>query len=306
MELRHLRYFVAVAERLSFRRAAESLHVAQPALSQQIRALEGLLGTQLLERSRQRVSLTDSGTMFLEEARVVLRHAARARQVGERAGRGEIGVLKIGYISSALYSSLFSECLDAYRQARPGIHVSVSMLDSNSQVEEIARGHLDVGFVRSPLGLAVPEIELTTVLREPVILALPRTHQLAAKARISLRALAHEAFVGLQQGEQYGFYESVMGMCARAGLKPGLPIGLTSTMPRRSHELITVIGLVGAGFGVAVVPRSLSGFQHKNVVFRPFSTPVGHTELAIAYRRSHRSAAIGSFVDIAKTIGSRK
>ena len=197
MELRHLRYFVAVAEELHFGRAAERLRIAQSALSTQIQALERHLGVRLLQRSkRSTVAVTDAGTLVLEEARQTLRQAERTELVGRRAGRGELGRVEIGYVVSAALAGVLSSTVSNFRRNHPAVDIRVQELATPRQLDELAAGRLDVGLLR-PRPRYPPGVVAVRVLREALMIALPQGHPLATRGARSVRAaaLADEEFV---------------------------------------------------------------------------------------------------------------
>src|SRR4051795_636425 len=183
MELRHLRYFIAVAEELHFRRAAERLHMSQPPLSQQIRQLEEEIGAQLLSRNQRKVELTAAGVAFLERAREILDSVEDAARQARRVQRGEGGRLAVGFVGSAMYSFV-PELLRAFRDHAPDITLRLQELGTSEQLRQLEDGRLDVGFVRLPR--ARPELTFETVLEEPVVAALPDTHRLAQRSLLTL------------------------------------------------------------------------------------------------------------------------
>src|SRR3954471_20944169 len=192
MELRHLRYFVAVAEELHFRRAAERLHVSQPPLSQQIRALERELGVTLFERNRRRVELTTAGEALLGEARGILAAVEHAVDLTQRVARGEAGALAIGFVGSAMYGRL-PDVLREFHAARPAVQLRLRELPTGAALDALAEGRIDVGVVRPAQVEAGIAIDI--VRREAVVVALPADHELAARRRLTLRELWGETFV---------------------------------------------------------------------------------------------------------------
>src|SRR5262249_39909947 len=206
MELRHLRYFVAVAEELHFSRAAERLHIAPPALTEQIRHLEQELGASLLTRTKRNVRLTDAGARFLEEARLILRQAEHAAHVAKLAGRGEVGRIEIGYASSAACSGLVTAAIAEYRRTHPLVSLSLSSMQAARQLDLLTEGRLDIGFLRTraryPVGIAA-----LIIARQAVVIALPSDHRLARKPSVSAAMLAEEQFLAPTFETEVGLYQ---------------------------------------------------------------------------------------------------
>jgi DNA-binding transcriptional LysR family regulator len=292
MELRHLRYFVAVAEELHFGRAAERLRIAQSALSTQIQALERHLGVRLLQRSkRSSVALTDAGMLVLEEARRTLRQAERTELVGRRAGRGELGRVEIGYVVSAALAGVLSSTVSNFRRNHPAVDIRVQELATPRQLDELAAGRLDVGILRPrpryPLGIVAVRL-----LREPLMIALPQGHPSAAGGVRSVRAaaLAEEEFVAPYfEEEESGFQEQIAEIGRHGGFAP--------RAVHRVRGFVTAASLVAAGVGVAVVPASLRCLQLPGVVYRPLADAAVSADLAAAFRRDERAKAARAFIE---------
>src|SRR5258707_9922069 len=189
MDLHHLRYFVAVAERLHFAEAAEFVHVSQPGLSQQIKALEEEVGVLLLKRTKRTVALTEAGKYFLEEAKLTLEHAERAKIVAQKVARGKLGTIRIGYVHSVPFSGLLAKLAAVFRKCAAGIHLEFAEEDACSQMARIVEGELDLGFIRLPLENVPPGIAVKTVMVEKMLLALNKDHVLARKRRAGAAAL---------------------------------------------------------------------------------------------------------------------
>lgn len=297
MELRHLRSFVAVAEELNFHRAAERLRIAQPALSQQVGALERELGTALLERTRRTVALTRAGDAFLPEARLTLRQAERARLTGERAGRGEVGVIELGYVASASYTSVLSGCVLSFRNTHPDVEIRLSMDDTERQIHGLMQRSLDAGFIRLPLRRAPAGLCTAIVQRDPLLVALRHDHPLAVRETIALGELAEQTLVGMQPGRSgIGYWEQITELCGQSGFVPHTVGGLSATGPQNAHQLATIVGLVGAGLGVAIVPACMRAFQPGDVVYRSLSGVTARAELALAWRADTSSAIVKAFI----------
>lgn len=273
MELRHLRYFVAVAEELHFGRAAARLGIAQPPLSQQIRQLEGELDVTLFSRGR-RVELTEAGRVYLAEARDVLQRVARAGSAARRAARGETGALSVGVVPSATYG-LMPRVFRTFRARNPDVALAVEVMSSGVQVAAIRAGQLQLGFARPPFGDETLLAE--TVHHEPVIVALPAGHPLAARPALPLAALAAEPFVLFPRERRPGWYDFVLGLCRDAGFQP--PIA------QEAADLAAAMALVAAGMGSTLVPASVRDLRRSGVDYRELAAPAPRTRL-VALRRA--------------------
>jgi DNA-binding transcriptional LysR family regulator len=296
MELRHLRYFVAVAEELHFGRAAEKLHISQPPLSMQIRALEDELGVTLLNRTQRHVSLTQAGNALLQDARQILERVEQAVRATRRAGRGEIGELAIGFISIADYNVL-PIVLREFRHAYPLVNLTLKESTSDAQVDDLVNGRIDVGLLLPPV--AEPALESAPVLREPLIAALPQGHPLAArKGAIPLSALAEDAFILFPRHRAPGLYDDIVSFCRKAGFSPRIG--------QEAIQMQTIISLVSAELGVALIPESLRNLQRTGVVYKSLREEGPMTEIHIAWRRGDPLPVLRSFLDLARaTAGAR-
>ena len=286
MELRHLRYFLAVAEELHFRRAAERLHMSQPPLSQQIRALEDELGVQLLDRDRRGVALTPAGAAFREEAKAILDSVDHAVELTRRVAHGEVGRLRVAFVGTAMYGRL-PELLRAFRAERPEVELRLRELGTAVQLEALRAGRIDVGFVR------VPEAELDGIRaevidREDVVAVLPGGHPLASRDDLALTELRDEAFVLLARRQAPGLYDATVLAMAQAG---GVP-----RVVQEVAEVQTAIGLVAAGVGLTLVPASVGAQVRGEVVARPLRAPVPQVELRIAVADGPRDALVDAFL----------
>jgi DNA-binding transcriptional LysR family regulator len=289
MELRHLRYFVAVAEELHFGRAAARLHIAQPPLSQQIRRLESELGVELLRRNRRTVQLTDAGRLLLEQSRPLLAQAERIEQLlGEAAG-GEVGRLGIGFVGSASYEAL-PRILRAFRSRFPNVELRLEELTTAGQASALAAGRIDVGLLRTPVG--DPSLELTPLVEERLVVALPDSHALAARKRVPVAALAGEPFVLVPRQLGTGLYDDVLAVCRAAGFSPNVV--------QEANEMQTIVSLVSAGIGVSLVPESVETFSPPRVAYRPLTGPNASLEIALAHRQAERSPLVARFREVAK------
>ena len=285
MELRQLRYFVAVAEELHFRRAAQRLHISQPPLSAQIAALERELGCCLLERSRRRVRLTPAGESLLRDARALLAELDGAVATARLIASGQRGRLRVTFVGSALFS-LVPALVQRFRAARPAVELELRERSTVEQLRAVASGAADVGLIRLPAELPA-ELRAEVVLREPTMLALPASHRLAARRRILPRNLAQEPFVLFPRAQAPGFHDLLVGSLAAAGAPP--------QVVQNAPEMATIIGLVAAGIGLSLVPASVARLGLEGVTYRPLAAAPS-AELAALTRADESSALVHAFV----------
>jgi DNA-binding transcriptional LysR family regulator len=294
VELRHLRYFVAVAEELHFGRAAVRLQMAQPPLSQQIQALERELGVALLHRTTRRVSLTGAGTAFLMQARRVLEQTERAVRTAQRTGNGEIGHLAIGFVPSADLDIL-PRALRLFRARFPGAEVELHSLLPGQQIEALREGQIHLGILRLPIddrGLVLKSIQ-----REPMVAALPAKHPLARCARIRMADFKDEAMIVFPRRTAPGHYDWLLGTCYR--------LGFTPRVLHETESLQTNIGLIAGGFGVSLLPASIRNLRRAGVVYRNLVPPVPQVEMAAAYLRENPSDMGQAFLEILRQSSGR-
>jgi DNA-binding transcriptional LysR family regulator len=291
MELRHLRYFVAVAEELHFGRAAERVHIAQPPLSKQIRQLEEEIGVKLFQRTKRRVRLTHAGDIFLDEARQVLDQCERAVRSAQRAERGEIGRLIVSFVATASYSFV-PVALRAYRKLFPDVELVLRELTTEEQLKALHMGSVHVGFLRQPI--SDPVLRIETVLREPLVVVLPADHALASSPSIALERLAREPFVMFSRQQGTTFYDRIVSLCHQAGFSP--------RVVQEALQMPTALGLVSVGIGVALAPASVQNFRMTGVVFKNLTEVRQTTELAMAWRRDEESPALLAFLDVVRDV----
>lgn len=289
MELRHLRYFVAVAEELHFGRAAERLFIAQPPLSQQIQQLERELGVALFLRTSRRVQLTPAGDVFLSEARQILTGLENAVQAARRAARGETGWLGIGFAASATYD-LLPAVLHDFRARFPEIALSLMELNAAEQVLALLDRSIHVGFARPYVEL--PEVSAAAVLREPFLVALPEAHRLASLPELSLAELSKEAFVSFPEQPSPSYAQAVRAACESAGFTPHVV--------QEVREMQTAISLVAAGLGIALLPASVQHLHRDGVVYRALREPAPRTELAVVSRKDDPSPVLQNFLAVVR------
>ena len=292
-DLRQLRHFVAVAERLHFGRAAAALHMSQPPLSRSIRDLEGRVGATLLARTRRRVELTPEGARFLEEARRLLAQLERAVLDVGRMAAGDGGRLRLGFVSLADYGVL-PGLLKIYKTARPGVALALREMLSPDQAVALAAGDLDFGLLLPPVSGV--DLEHIVVQRERFVAALPSRHRLArTRGRIAMRELAREAFVMVPREIAPGLHDVVGALAARAGFAP--------RVTQEAIQMQTVVSLVSSGMGVAVVPASVANLGRRGVAYREIADPHPRLDLWLAWRRGTLGIAAREFVQHARHIG---
>jgi DNA-binding transcriptional LysR family regulator len=217
MELRHLRYFVALAEELHFARAAELLHMTQPALSHQIRALEDDLGVRLFNRTKREVTLTEPGAYFLAEAQLTLKQAERARAVAQRVARGELGIVQIGYVPSLPFSGILSQIASEFRQNATEIQFVLEEMFAQEQLIKIAAGKLDVGILRLPVEHPLPHLETKVLIKEKMVIAIREDHPVAQVKEISVADLRNEAFIVWRGEQAITMHEHLLALVQQGG-----------------------------------------------------------------------------------------
>lgn len=291
-DLRQLRHFVAVAERLHFGRAAAALHISQPPLSRSIRELEARVGATLLARTRRRVELTPEGARFLEDARRLLAQLEHAVLEVGRMAAGHGGQLRLGFVSLADFGVL-PALLKAYKSARPGVALALREMLSPDQAAALAAGELDFGLLLPPVAGA--DLEHVVVQRERFVVALPARHRLARmRGRVAMRALANENFVMAPRDIAPGLHDLVGTLATRAGFTP--------RVAQEAIQMQTVVSLVSSGLGVALVPASVANLGRRGVVYREISDAHPKLDLWLAWRRGALGVAAREFVQHARRL----
>ncbi|HEU4454256.1 MAG TPA: LysR family transcriptional regulator [Longimicrobium sp.] len=290
IELRHLRYFAAVAEELHFGRAARRLGMAQPPLSQQIGRLEEMLGCALFTR-RPRVALTPAGEALLSVARRSLAQVAQGVETTRRAGRGEAGVLRVGFAASVMLAPL-PAVIRAFRERHAGVELRLRELSTSAQVQALADGTIDVGFLREP----APDAEIVSepVAREPFVAVLPPAHPLAGRRGISLEELAEEPFVHFPREVAPTLHDQVMALCRQAGFAP--------RVVQVAQEWLTIIGLVESGLGVSLAPASFRRLRWGGVRYVPLSPRGMLTTIALCRPRGVPSPTVDNFLRVVREV----
>jgi DNA-binding transcriptional LysR family regulator len=285
VELRHIRYFLAVAEERHFTRAAEKLGISQPPVSQQIRDLEGELGAALFHRVPHGAELTEAGEAFLIEARSILAGAERAKLAAQRAHRGQSGMLSLGFSGTAAFSPLVAGAIRRFRRRWPDVLLTLDEMNSMRLLEGLGRGDLDAAFIRPGLE-DIEGVRLHRLDDEPLAAALPAHHHLAHLPSLELRALAQEPFIMFQPS--LCFSHEVIVACRSNGFDP--IIG--QVVP----QVTSALSLVSAEFGVSVLPASIAQLRVKGVTYRPIHGSVAVARLALAVRRDTRQTVVQNFI----------
>ena len=293
LELRRLRYFVAVAEERHITRAAERLGIQQAPLSLQIKKLEHELDARLFRRHAKGVEPTDAGRALLIEARAVLARVDEAEAAVRRAARGEAGRIRIGFTNSAWVHPATAAAIRAFREAAPQVALSFDQAGTSGLIERLQSGEVDVAFIRTAPARP-PGLQLHRLAEEPMVAALPAGHPLAAiPTPVALADLADEAFVGYPRTEGAGLYDAIIAACHACGFSPRIV--------HETPQMIATLSLVAAGLGVSIVPASLQRMQLDGVAYRPLSGPaLPRAELNLAVRRTEPSAAVRRFVEIGR------
>jgi len=292
MELRHLKYFIAVAEELHFGRASKRLNISQPPLSQQIMQLEKEIGVQLFSRTNRRVEITPAGLVFLEEARRIMALSDDAVRRTIRADKGEIGRLAVGYIGSANYS-LLPQVIREFRKRFQDVDVSLAELNTSNQIEALRDGRIHVGFLRPPQGIENEGLSLETVFSEPLMVAMPQNHHIKGKTAISLHMLAKEPFIMIPRQRGPGFFDYIIALCQKEGFSPHIAL--------EASQFHTIIGLVAAEIGIAIVPATMQRSRFKGVVFRMIAGEA-ETVLKMAWVTNNQSLVLHNFLDVAREV----
>lgn len=283
MELRHLRYFVAVGDALSFGRAALALHIAQPPLSRAIRSLEQELGAALFDRDTRGVRLTDAGAALLPEARRLLRDAESLRQNARQYAAGEAGTLAIGFVSTASYNVL-PALVPAFRARRPGVRLALREGTTDVQLPALVAGELDVGFV---IARSVPpSLQYVALHREPLIAALPARRRWPS--RLKLARLAGESFILFPREVAPDLHDAILATCRAAGFAPRIG--------QEAIQMQTIVSLVAGGMGVALVPASLALLGREGVVYRRLAERSPEVEVGLAWRSADDSPLTRAFL----------
>lgn len=287
IELRHLRYFIAVAEELHFGRAAQRLNISQPPLSQQIQLLEQQIGARLLARTNRSVTLTAAGEQFLQDARQILQNVSQAADKATRLHHGVAGELRVGFTSSAPFITRVSDALFTFRQRYPQVHLLVQEINTRQQLEPLSDGRLDLGVMRNT---QLPDnLDHQLLLREPLCALVHRAHPLAQQQSISLQALANEPFVFFDPQVGTALYSDILALLQRHNIQPWIN--------QEVGEAMTILGLVATGLGVSILPASFQRVRLAEVVWLPLEEQDALSEMWLVWaKQTEPSALLGNMM----------
>ncbi|MGO7181286.1 LysR family transcriptional regulator [Rhizobium brockwellii] len=289
MELRHLRYFLAVAEEGNFTRAAGKLGIGQPPLSQQIRDLEREVGAALFHRVPHGAELTAAGAAFLGEAKASLAAAEKAKLAAQSANRGETGRLSLGFTASSAFNPMVSTTIRRFRARWPEVQLSLTEMNTLALMQKLERGELDATFMRPSLDDPTG-IRLRRLPDEPMVIALPASHPLARRSSVPLAALADEPFILFPRLVGLSLYDDVVLACRKAGFE--------LTVAQEAPQISSVVNLVAADLGVSIVPASISQIKLEGVAYRPIEGPPAAARLALAILKTHRSPVTENLISL--------
>jgi DNA-binding transcriptional LysR family regulator len=294
MELRQIRSFLSIAETLHFGRTAELIHISQPALSLQIRALEEEVGVRLFERNRRKTTLTAAGFAFRDHAAAALSQLEQATRRARLAAIGKLGLLRIGFISTA-GSEIVPDIVRQFRELNPEVEFSLRNILTAEQVQMLETGSLDIGFLRLPIG-GHPALDVVTVHREPFVLVVPSSHKLAQRKRVRLRELAGQGFVMYERTYAPGFHDLIFGILRDAGIVPNVS--------QTAGEIPTLISLVASHMGITILPASAVKHSVASVVACEILDQMPVSEIGIAVSKRFRAAVVDNFRSFAlKNLG---
>ncbi|WP_224369001.1 LysR family transcriptional regulator [Hyalangium versicolor] len=289
MELRHVRYFLAVAEERNFTRAAAKVGIGQPPLSLQIRALEEELGCTLFRRLPHGAELTEAGVAFLPEARALVEQAKRAMVAAGRGARGEVGRLRVGFTGSAAFDSIVPTSIRLFASRHPEVELTLDEAPTASLLERLARNELDAVFIRP--GRSTPEgVQAHRLSDEAMVVALPTSHPLAKADALPLSALARERFVLFSRHAGPGLFDEVIVACRSAGFEPMLG--------HEAPQLSSIGPLIAAGLGVSLVPASLAQIRVAGVEYIPIAGKAPVAGLTLAIRPEESSPVVHNFLEV--------
>lgn len=297
MELRHLRYFLAVADTLNFCRAAERLHLSQPPLSQQVRRLEAELGARLFDRTKRQIKLTPAGEVFATKARTILAQSDEAAKLAARAERGEFGHLRLGLWQlpvPPVQTRLIIQCLGEFAKRRPDVHLTLQSLPPADQIKAVKDGAIDVGIVRPPLAQKSRGITIEIILRERIVLAMSENNSLSRFKTVPLRELSNQPYIMYVRDANSEFHDFIAKSCRKEGFKLNIAYS--------QEDLYSVWALIGAGLGVALAPASLQELRLPGIVFRKFEPALPVMEMALAYIKTEKVTVVSQFLDVARKI----
>ncbi len=294
IELRQLRYFVAVAEELNFTRAAERLQLAQPPLSRQIQNLEKALQVELLHRTNRRVTLTPAGQVFLAECQQILQQVEQGIRLAQRAARGEIGQLTIGF-EGAFHSATVLHIIREFRLQFPDVELTLQEMPSGQQVDALQRQLIDIGFI-DPI-LMQENIASIRLLSEPLVVALPASHTLVVQDSLELAQLEKESWIAGQSERGCGLLIRLLEACHQAGFTPNIQ--------QETNDIHMTLGFVASGLGIALLPMSALETRPSGVVYRKISSPIPPVELVAAWQGHSSPSVLQAFLKLIHASGSQ-
>ena len=298
MKLRQLEYFVMVADEGGFNRAAQRLHVAQPSLSVQIRSLEEEVGARLFERDKRHVFLTQAGKRFQQHARAILSLAETAKIEARCAEAGELGTLNVGYSASAMFSNVLPTAIRQFRQQFPHVVLTLHDVPSLEQLHGLLERTLDLGILRKPEVRIPAGIEISEWYRAPLVVAIQQDHPLARRPSLSLSQLKAEPFVTYPREAGTGLYWQILDICAHAGFRP--------RVAREVLEPSTIIGLVAAGVGVAIVPDGIQCIRLEGAIYKNLTDISAYSALYLARRQDDPNAHLRAICEMLAITGVPK
>lgn len=298
MNLRHLEYFVVLADELHFRRSAERLGITQAPLSLAIQALEADLGAMLFHRTRRAVSLTEAGLALLEEARAILARVEHAKETVWETASGEVGRLRVGFTNASSLSPIFPRLIHAYRVQRPKVHIALRELSSLQQIDAIEQRELDVGLLRLPPSATSSTLVFDPLMEEPLLLAMQASHRLARAKTVRIANLQGEPFIAYPSHAGVAVSEQILALCAKRGFVPDVV--------QEAQQASTLIGLIATGLGIGLVPATLRAITVPDVVFRELDETDTTTTLYIAHRYGDANARVVQFIELAKALRDAK
>lgn len=293
MNIRHLEFFVVLAQELHFRRSAERLGITQAPLSLAIQALEAELGARLFHRTRRTVVLTEAGHALLDDARAILARIEHAKESVWETVSGEVGRLRVGFTNASSLSPFFPRLIHAYRTQRPKVNISLLELSSSRQIEAIEQRELDVGLLRLPDSPPPAELVFTPLMEEPLLVAMHAGHRLAKVASLKLKDLRGEPFIAYPRQAGVAISQQTLALCAKRGFEP--------EVVQEAQQASTLIGLTATGLGIALVPSTLQSIVVPGVVFRALDETDTTTTLYIAHRYGDANARAMQFAALAKS-----
>jgi len=296
VEYRHLKFFVAVAEELHFTRASVRLRIAQPHLSQEIRRLEHEIGVELFVRTKRSVALTTAGRAFLERVRIVMDNTADAVHVAQRASRGEIGRISVGFTRVAAIS-VIPNATARFRSAYPDVEVLLKDVSSDAGLEAVRTGQLDLCLLHPPRTVD-PALNIETLWLEPLVAVLPPKHPLADKQRISLQRLRSEPWVIHHRENASRLYDEIIAACAAAGFEPRIA--------QRTERMTTTFSMVASGIGVTLMPITQARLAFGGAVYRQLRPPRSSVPMAFAWRQDQTAPVLAHFMAVVRKLVLRR